>query len=211
MSTTDSDNNQVLDFELLDRIANYVMFQGMRVQDNGLYHGKAGIALALLRYAHHRENDMMMRLAEDILTEATKRISVRHTFGLEFGLAGIAYTMTLLHQHGLYDGNLASNLKAIDKAIMEYSPLRIQDTSVRTGTAGLWVYALQRLRAGQDAVFNAAYLAELEQSIPSRHPGITGFCLGKDLKKPSFEAKDFIDQPVTLHGGSAYFLYSACP
>lgn len=193
----------------LENITNYLLLNSPYIQDIGLFHGKMGIVLALYAYADKYNDKLIEEYAWDLFQQVYDGVRTDMPVGLEYGLAGIGYATTLLRGKGWVACDLNEVLAEIDAKIMERDPRRMTDYSVRSGAGGLLVYLAQRQRVdGRILTFDAQYLAELKSAIktppqPVRH--IVDF-----LNEPSFAASDYIEKPIGIDGGSAYYILKAC-
>lgn len=97
------------------RIANYLMLKSIELQDISLYHGKMGIVLALSLYAHQEGKKNLNDFAWDLLQDVYKGVNETLPIGLEYGLSGIGYGITLLKKHGIVDCILNEVLYDIDQ------------------------------------------------------------------------------------------------
>lgn len=197
--------------ELPDRIKNHLMLKCLTIQDISLYHGKTGIALTLYLYAQKHQDETLEEYAWDLLQAVQEGVNECMPYGMEWGLAGIGTGITLLKKNKALDCDLNSVLADIDTKIMEHDPRRIDDFSFRNGALGLYSYISLRISTeGTISSIDASYLAEL-QTLLQKHASQqttvpTDF--SKDLQVPPWEMSDFIDKPLGLDGGAAYFLYS---
>lgn len=192
----------------LEMVANHVLYYGCRLNDVGLFHGRTGIAYALLKFSI-RNNDLVLnKLALDILETVYDMISEKLPFGIEDGIAGIGYALTELYGIGLLSGDIDSCLSEIDNYIMSIAPKRYMDLSYRTGLLGIWSYIKLRQKLNKENIFTLEFLNEMNESL-----------FNFDLKK--YESTKFIEYlnvpgkgrtlseiPVFLSGGSAYYLVS---
>lgn len=127
-----------------DRIANYILLKGSNVSDAGLYHGKMGLSLALFFFGRKTGNYIMERYASNLLEDVYDMVYTNMPVGIEYGLSGIGLGIVFLYKNYFVEGNLDDVLEDIDKKIMEYCPLRMKDTSFRSGLQGIMTYIKER-------------------------------------------------------------------
>jgi len=192
------------------QIANYLMLKTIGLQNVSLYHGKMGVVLALYLYAYQAEKEYINDFAWDLLQDVYKGISETLPVGLEYGLAGIGFGVTLLKKHGVVDCDLNEVLYDIDKKIMAYDPRRITDFSFRNGAWGVSSYIRLRQEVeGKLNSFDSQYIQELQQvlaTIPVFREGVLHKTLWEDLQAPEWDLSDFYDKPLGIDEGLAYFL-----
>ena len=127
--------------------------------------------------------------------------------GLENGLTGTGYGTSLLCKLGLVECDLNAVLEDVDTKIMERDPRRISDFSVRSGVGGLLLYLALRQSTGEPLLtFDNQYLTELESATAGRLKLNPNTSLLDLLNKPSFGVDDYIEKPVGIDGGSAYYI-----
>lgn len=191
----------------LRRISEYLLLKSSYIRDIGLFHGKMGIAVSLFAYANKYDDKLMEEYAWDLLQQVYDGVHSDLPIGLENGLIGIGYGVTLLYENKWVEGELDSILSDVDEKIMELDPRRIKDFSIRSGLGGLLLYLTIRKRAnGALATFDSQYLAELhdkilENDLKFREPNLINI-----LNTPSFKENDYVDQPIGIDGGSAYYV-----
>jgi hypothetical protein len=192
------------------RIANYLMLKSIELQDISLYHGKMGIVLALSLYAHQEGKKNLNDFAWDLLQDVYKGVNETLPIGLEYGLSGIGYGITLLKKHGIVDCNLNEVLYDIDQHIMRYDSRRITDFSFRHGAWGLSSYIRLRLDVERSInSFDPQYLQELQQVIttsPSFRKGFPHRILWEDLQIPDWNLSNFHGKSIGIDEGLAFFL-----
>lgn len=189
------------------RIVDYLLLYSPYMSDIGLYHGKMGIVVALYKYATRNHDNLLSEFAWDLFQQIYEAIHSDLPVGLEYGLAGIGFGTTLLYKYGLVDCDLNAILVEIDSKIMERSPLRIKDASIRTGLGGIMCYIALRRSIGEKLeTFDERYLTELEavsMSISKIHQKATLVDL---LNIPDFSIDEYMDRPLGLDGGSSYYI-----
>lgn len=191
-------------------IANHLMLKSIGIYDISLYHGKMGLVLALYLYARQEGATHISDYAWDLLQEVHKGVNETLPIGLEYGLSGIGYGITLLKKYDIFDCDLNAILGGIDQKIMCYDPRRITDLSFRNGVCGLINYIRLRIEVeGEIKSFDVQYLHELQQKVttfPVLQNGIPHTTLWNDLHSPDWNLSDFHDKPLGIDEGLAYFL-----
>lgn len=192
------------------QISNHLMLKSIELRDISLYHGKMGLVLALYLYAHQTKQEHIKDFAWDLLQEVHKIVNDTLPVGLEYGLSGIGYGISLLKKYGIFDCDLDDVLHSIDQKIMVYDPRRITDFSYRSGAWGLCSYIRLRMDLeGKTNSFDSQYLQELQQALAatSAFPnGIPHKTLWEDLQAPDWDLSEFHDKPIGIDEGLAYFL-----
>lgn len=191
----------------LRKITDYLLLKSPYIQDIGFFHGKMGIAVALYVYANRYHDQLIEEYAWDLFLQVYDGVHVDMPIGLECGLAGIGYGTTLLCELGLMKCDLNEILVDVDARIMERDPRRITDFSVRSGAGGLQLYiALRQKVSGCILTLDSRYLAELQsvmKNIATPNPSINIISL---LNEPSFTVTDYIENPIGIDGGCAYYI-----
>lgn len=191
----------------LRRIADYLILKSLFVRDVGLFQGKMGIVVALYAYANRHGDKLLEEYAWDLLQQIYDGVHTDMPVGLEHGLAGIGYGTTLLQKYGFVDCDLNAILADIDAKIMERDPRHMADCSVRTGAGGLLLYlAFRQETGGSLATFDRQYLTELQSAMSNAPVSKPSMNILDILSKPSFAAGDYIEKPVGIDGGSAYYI-----
>lgn len=202
------DNSVHIDMEKeLRKIVDYLLFYSPYIKDVGLFHGKMGIVVALYAYANRYGDKLLEEYAWDLLQQVYDGVHTDMPVGLENGLAGIGHGTTLLQKQGFVDCDLNAILADIDAKIMERDPRRISDYSVRTGAGGLLLYlAFRQEVSGSLLTFDSQYLAELQSAMTNKPILKPSMNIIDILNAPTFAAGDYIEKPVGIDGGSAYFI-----
>lgn len=191
----------------LRKIADYLLLKSPYIHDIGLFHGKMGVVVSLYAYANKYHDQLLEDFAWDLLQQIYENVHTDMPIGMEYGLAGIGYGTTLLSKLGLVECDLNSVLADVDAKIMERDPRRMSDYSVRTGAGGVLLYlALRHETYGTALTFDNLYMAELKSAaadkvMPNPDTDILGI-----LNKPLFAVCDYIEKPVGIDGGSAYYI-----
>lgn len=191
----------------LRKIADYLLLKSSYIQDIGLFHGKMGIVVSLYAYASKYSEPLLEDFAWDLLQQIYEGVHTDTPFGLEYGLAGIGYGTTLLSKLGLVECDLNSILVDVDAKIMERDPRRMQDYSMRTGVGGVLLYlSLRKECVGPLLTFDSQYLAELGSTAVGKVTLDPAVSLLDLLKEPPFAVDGYLEKPIGIDGGSAYYI-----
>mgnify|MGYP004598061519 CR=1 FL=1 len=191
----------------LRKITDYLLLKSSYLRDIGLFHGKMGIAVALYAYANRYQDSLMEEFAWDLFQQVSDGVHVDMPVGLECGLAGIGYGTTLLCGQGCVECDLNAILADIDAKIMERDPRRITDFSVRSGAGGILLYiALRQRTNGSLLTFDSQYLTELQSASANKFTLDLGTNIINILNEPPFADSEYIEQPIGIDGGSAYYI-----
>lgn len=193
----------------LSDIADYLLLRGSHVHDIGLFHGKMGIVTALYLYADKNGDEVLQEYAWELFQQVYEGIHTDMPISLESGLAGIAYGTTLLRKRGLVDCSLNDILAEIDSKIMEHDPRRMTDMTIRTGMGGLALYLELRQTVEPIVTFDSQYLSEFQPRACRCGRGLSAPSLLQILDSPIFPVSDYVDNPVEIDGGSAYYLLNS--
>lgn len=189
------------------KITDYLLLKSSHLQDIGLFHGKMGIAISLFAYAHQYKDRLIEEFAWELLQQVYDGVHTDMPIGLENGLCGIGYGATLLYKYNWVDCDLNSVLADIDEKIMERDPRRIMDFSLRSGVGGLPLYLALRQRVnGSIETFDKQYLKELGEKTSYEGSTAAETDLLNLLNAPSFGESEYIDKPIGIDGGSAYYV-----
>lgn len=191
----------------LRRITDYLLFNSSCMSDVGLFHGKMGIVISLYAYAKRYQDKLMEEFAWELFQQVYDGVNTDSPVNLEYGLAGIGYGTTLLCEWGWVECDLNAVLAEIDTKIMERDPRRMTDFSVRSGAGGLLLYLAERQKTGMPLLtFDSQYLAELQSAVTNRVVINYSTKLIGLLNAPSFAIDDYLDKPIGIDGGSAYYI-----
>ncbi|MCM1372043.1 MAG: hypothetical protein NC113_05055 [Bacteroides sp.] len=194
------------------RISNHLILKSLELRDISLYHGKMGLVLAQYLYARQSGQGHVSDFAWDLLQEVYEVVNETLPIGLEYGLSGIGYGVSLLRKYGILDCDLDDVLCSIDRKIMSYDPRRMEDFSYRNGIWGVYCYIRLRMETeGRVNSFDSQYLQELQQALvlmPAFRKGIPYRAIWEDLQAPEWKFPEFHDKPIGIDGGLAYFLVS---
>lgn len=193
--------------ETIRRIADYLLLYSSHVPYTGLFHGKIGIAVSLYMYSHKYGDHLMGEYAWELLQQVYEEVHDAMPVGLEDGLAGIGYGTTLLKKYGLLEGNLNDTLYDVDAKIMMHDPRRMTDMSKRTGSKGLWLYIKLRESTREPVeTFDSSYMSELQSSLLTHHIEEPFGEIMDLIYAPSFGMCDYIEKPLGIDEGCAYYL-----
>ncbi len=165
-----------------------------------------GFVVALYLYADVRHDDVMHEYAWELLQQVYDGVHTDMPTGLERGLAGIGYGTALLCMRGLVECSLNDILTDIDRKIMERDPRRLTDMSVRTGARGLMLYLSLRQRVEPVTTFDSGYLRELQETMAVHKVAYGDMNIMDILHAPPFAETDYLDKPLDIDGGSAYYI-----
>lgn len=192
---------------ITDKIINNIATKVPQMLDNGLYHGKMGVVLALYCHGKVHQDKRICDFAYDILQLSDSDYHLG-SIGLEKGLAGIGLGFCLLYQAGMYEDDLNDILAEIDQQIMAVDSRRLTDYSFRTGALGILHYINIRQSIKQECVsLELEYIKELEQNV-SKHVSVDRqqSNLLKDLTIPNWKPDEYLGKEVGIDKGSSYFL-----
>ncbi len=99
-----------------EKIASYLLLRSSSVRNIGLYHGKMGIVLTLYIYSKCYGAKVYQDFAWDLLQDIYKEVHDGMPIGLEEGLAGIGFGITLLRKANLIDADLNCVLSELDSS-----------------------------------------------------------------------------------------------
>ena len=171
------------------------------------FHGKMGVVVAMYAYANRYNDKFIEEYAWDLLQQVYDGVYTDMPIGLENGLAGIGYATTLLCERGWVECDLNAILFDIDCKIMERDPRRITDFSMRTGAKGLQVYLALRRKSGIPLLtFDERYIDELHSVLVNQSSFNATINILELLNKPGFPVHEYIDKPIKIDGGSAYYI-----
>jgi lantibiotic modifying enzyme len=150
--------------ELLLRIVRHLIMHTRFLTDLGLYHGKMGIVLFFAHYARYSKESLYDEFAGELMNEIPEEIHADIPVNFESGLCGIGWGIEYLLQNGFMEGDSDEILSEIDKKVMERDVRRVEDTSTRTGLAGISYYVHKRLystcRKLTEKPFDLTYLSD---------------------------------------------------
>ncbi len=191
----------------LKKIIDYLLLKSSYMQDIGLFHGKMGVVIALYAYANRYNDKLLEEYTWDLFQQVNESVHTDMPVGLEYGLAGIGYGTTLLQKYGFVNCDLNEILADVDAKIMEHDPRRMTDFSMRSGARGLQLYlAMRQVTSGNLLTFDVQYLAELQATMANKTKFNHVTNIVDLLNEPLFKMKDYIEKPIGIDGGSAYFI-----
>ena len=191
---------------LLECISNHLIINSSFLEKLGLYHGKMGIVLFFVHYARFTDNPIYEEVAGDLLDEIMEDIHDGIALDFENGLAGIGWGILYLIKNKFMNGNPDEVLADVDKKLMELNLLRLSDTSLDRGLAGISVYLSARLsfeNTSASTIFDAEYLSDWQKAISGK--GIpTEFDLYSIIdQEPVTTIEELKDKPLGLQDGFA--------
>lgn len=192
---------------IMEKNINYIVSKVPQLSDNGLYHGKMGIVLALYCYGKVHHKQKLCDFACDIL-QLSDCDYYKWNVGLENGLAGIGLGFCLMYKAGMFDDDLNGLLSEIDKHIMAMDPRRIEDYSFRNGALGILYYSRVRRSVNQKCnSLKLDYIKELEKYVfnktSARNRSQTFL---SSLQIPKWKPREYLDKSVGLDNGCSFFL-----
>lgn len=192
---------------LLSKIADYLLLKSSYLDNIGLFHGKTGVVLALYVYARKFGDSLLEEYAWDLFQQVYDGIHSDLPIGMENGLVGIAYGITWLKAHEYIDCDLNDILAEIDKTVMERDPRRFSDFSLRSGLEGVVQYIAFRKSINEPLLsFDSQYLSELLFRANRNYFPVDLSDLCDIVCAPSFRIEDYIDKPIGIDQGSAYYI-----
>jgi len=192
---------------ITDKIINYIAFKVSQMEDNGLYHGKMGVILALYCHGKVHQDKRISDFACDILQLSDGDYHLGN-IGLEKGMAGIGLGFCLLYKAGMYDDDLNDILTEVDRQIMAVDPRRLTDFSFKSGALGILHYINIRRSVQQECeTLELGYIKELEQNIYVHASlDMARQNLLADLTIPNWKPNEYLDEVIGIDNGSSYFL-----
>lgn len=191
----------------LQNIINHLLLHSSYINNVSFFHGKMGLVVAMYAYAKRYSDSYIEEYAWDLLQQVYDGVYADMPIGLEFGLAGIGYATALLYEKGWIECDLNGVLSDVDSKIMERDPRRITDFSVRTGAKGLQVYLAIRKKNGTPLLtFDDMYITELNSVLACQSPFNANIDILELLNKPMFPVREYIENPIIIDGGSAYYI-----
>ena len=189
------------------KIVDYLLFHGSYMNNVSFFHGKMGIVVAMYAYANKYNDKLIEEYAWDLLQQVYDGVHADMPVGLEYGLAGIGYATALLFEKGWVECDLNAVLSEVDCRIMERDPRRITDLSMRTGAKGLQFYLTLRRKSGTPMLtFDEVYITELDAVLANQQNVNANINIVELLNKPVFSIHEYIEKPIKIDGGSAYYI-----
>lgn len=189
-----------------DTIIDYIILQGSNIRNIGLYHGKIGIVLSLFLYARVYNDKIVENYAWDLLQDVYDGANKMMPVGLEDGLSGIGYGITLLRSVGIFESNMNDVLYDIDQKIMNIDPRRITDYTVRSGMQGIMSYICIRQSLDEELhSIDNQYISELKERLSWRY-NVMEFSLTKNIIRPNWKVGDYVGKDLGIDNGCCYYI-----
>ena len=198
----DSKDNELA----LPNIVDYVLLRSSYIHDISLFHGKMGLVVTLYFHAEKYKDETLKEYAWELLQQVYNGIHSEMPLGLENGLVGIAYGITILRKHELVDCVLNDVIGDIDDKIMKHDIRRIDDFSLRSGISGLLLYIRERQLVEPIISFDKLYFNELQSVVSSKSISYPRCSLVDILTQPTFSENEYIDKPLDIDGGSSFYV-----
>ncbi|MBR5842085.1 MAG: hypothetical protein IKY64_05660 [Bacteroidaceae bacterium] len=194
--------------DTLDRLISYLVLRSATTHALSLYHGKMGIVLTLMIYAQHYSRPHLYNYAERLLLNVCDNIPENMAPGLEEGLAGIGFGITILHKNGLVDGSLDDILADIDTQLMRYDPRRYSDFSFRTGLCGIKYYIdTRRKYYGKSGTIDPVYERELTLALERNKEKCEQYThMMDDIIAPMWPIEEYKEKELGIDNGCAYYI-----
>lgn len=115
------------------------------IKSNGLWNGKAGMAIVYCLLMRHTDSDVFTEKALALLDDISDNIMSVRDMGFAEGITGIGWAIQWLAENEFLDINTDEALEDIDDSLhryITYSP--DEDISVATGTLGKAIYFTKR-------------------------------------------------------------------
>ena len=194
----------------IEKIIDQLILQIRNFPNNGFYHGRMGMVVALYSYAVKSHDENLKNFSWDILEYILENIYENLPIGLENGLAGIGYGITFLKKEVQLDCELNDVLSDIDHKIMEHDPRRILDSSLRTGALGILSYLqLRKVTEPSLLSFDSQFLKELDvrlQHLQINKTDINAYSPFRDFDPPLWAKEDFWDKDLGINAGLTYYV-----
>ena len=190
----------------LPNIVDYVLLRSSYIKDISFFHGKMGLVVTLYFYAEKYNDDALKEYAWELFQQVYNGIHSEMPLGLENGLVGIAYGVTILRKHNLVDCVLNDVIGDIDDKIMKHDIRRIDDFSLRSGISGLLLYIRERQLVEPITSFDNLYFNELQSVISNKNVSCPRCSLIDILTQPTFSESEYIEKPLDIDGGSSFYV-----
>ena len=193
-----------------ERISNHILLVSGQITDVSLYHGMTGVILALMAYAKSIDCKPVKDFADEYFNNIYSGIHDGLSIGIEYGLAGVGYGVTLMRKAKLIDCDLNDILSDIDSKIMETDPRRCKNLTFRRGLAGVLSYInLRKETEGTVTSFDSTYLNELHirmNEVSDIERQELSKTLFDDIESPTWDINEYLLKPIGIHQGSSYYL-----
>lgn len=184
----------------LSCIAHHLMVNASFMNSLGLFYGKMGIVIFFAHYARFTENPLYDKFAFKLLNEIYAEISLSLPIDFANGFCGIGWGIEYLLQEHFMTGDANEILSELDTKIMECDVRRIQDKSLDTGLAGIWLYVHSRLAHGGNSAFLDTYIKDISKAITSLDRKDIIFDITKQFTK---REQPLYNMPLCLVDGCA--------
>lgn len=129
----------------------------------GLFRGRMGVVMALMEYCDKISLGAIGEFCLFTIERSIDNLPNNTDIGLATGIAGIGWVLDYLKRRELLDTDTAEICKEIDKRLMQFSPLRMDDLSLDKGLEGLLMYFnLHLLNNRGKKVFDDSYIEEIK-------------------------------------------------
>lgn len=192
----------------INRLTHYLVIHSATTHIQSLYHGRMGIAIALMMYARHRNKPFLYDYAEHLFYNVCDNISYNMPPGIANGLAGIGYGIMLLHKKGFIDGNLDEILVDIDSQLMKYDPKRYDDFSFRTGLCGIKFYIDTRCEYSKRPIaFDQIFEREVSMALENNKEKCEYYThILDDISAPTWNIEEYNNKELGINAGCAYYI-----
>lgn len=154
---------------ILDRLIPYMLSNYNYTSGKGLMHGKMGGVLFFSLYSKFSGNEIYVDYADMLMEDIYESLNRDMTVGFEVGLCGIGWCIEYMVRNGLIEGNTDEALEDIDRRVMEWDPVRIQDYSFDSGLEGILYYVIARMKSFERTTtpqpFDRNYLSRLHDTV----------------------------------------------
>lgn len=148
---------------LTERIIPYLLANYPYASGRGLMHGKMGGVLFFFLYARFTGHAIYEEYAEMLMEDIYATMSDDVPVSFETGLCGIGWGIEYMIRHKLIEGDTDEILEDLDRKIMAWNPLRMEDASMTTGLGGILMYVNARIKSyPRKMPFDLPYLKDLE-------------------------------------------------
>ena len=156
-----------MNYELLQRIARYLMIHSSISNNTGLLNGKTGIAVFFYHYARYTGKRIYDDFAGELIDEIYKEITVNIPLNFKDGLCGIGWGIGYLIRNGFVEADPDEVLEDIDKRIVEWDVRKITGYSLETGLSGIACYVISRMenREKKHAIISPDYIFDLIEAL----------------------------------------------
>lgn len=207
------------EFNLEQKMVHRLILQSPFVSDIGLLHGKMGIALFFYEYARYTSSDIYNDMGEELLDDVLNQIHTGMSVRFDIGLSGIGWGLKYLLQNYFIEGDENEIWEEIDREVMRTNLLRMDDSSLESGSEGLFYYISARLNRNdlqkEGFPFDSDYLKDLSCINPFfkiedvsefyvRYP----LSLKNILNGTTIDEYSYMREPLGLRDGISGYLLS---